>query len=81
MQKYRECEPLRREGRRSTFLLNAKDERTNRTNRQNHNESEWRNDGRNEESEFQFTADSGVKNVPVDPSNILAVFKTFFFSW
>ena len=45
---------------------------------QNHNESEWKNDGRKEDPEFQFTAYSRGKNVPVDPSNILAALKMLF---
>ena len=47
-----------------------------------HNEFEWKNKGRNEDRKFQFTADFGVQNVPVDPSNTVAVFKMFYLiSW
>ena len=39
---------------------------------------DWVDNGRTNERRFPFTGNSGVNNVPSDPSDILAVFKTFF---
>ena len=38
----------------------------------------WVDNSRTNERRFPFTGNSGVNNVPSDPSDILAVFKTFF---
>ena len=39
---------------------------------------DWVDNGRTIERRFLFTGNSGVNNVSSDPSDILAVFKTFF---